>query len=59
VKAGEARALTLEPDEGFVYYDSFLYDLRLRSRRAAPDPTQPARTVGSFVNISLAVNKRK
>jgi hypothetical protein len=58
VKPGESRVLTLEPAQGFVYYDTFLYDLHLRSRRSAPDPAQPSRTLGSFVKITLEVNRR-
>jgi len=58
VAAGESRSVTLEPEKGFAYYDTFLYDLRLRSRRAAPDPAQPSRTLGSFVRIALQVDRR-
>jgi hypothetical protein len=50
--------VALEPDAGFAYYDSFVYDLRLVSHHAAPDPTNPARSVGSFIKIALQVNKR-
>jgi len=58
VAAGESRTLTLEPGAGFPYYDTLLYDLHLRSRRAAPDPADSERTLGSFVTIALEVNRR-
>jgi hypothetical protein len=58
LKAGETRELLIEPGDAFVYYDSFLYTMRFNSRRAAPDPDQPERTLGSFVSVALEVNKR-
>jgi hypothetical protein len=58
VGPGETRELTFEPGPGFAYYDSFLYPLRFRSARAAPDPDAPQRTLGSFVGIALEVEKR-
>jgi hypothetical protein len=58
LQSGETRELVFEPGPGFVYYDSFLYVMRFNSRRAAPDPDHPERTLGSFVKIALEVNKR-
>jgi hypothetical protein len=56
---GEVRRLVLEPGVGFAYYDSFLYVMKLNSRRAGLDPDAPHRTLGSFVAIGLEVDKRR
>jgi hypothetical protein len=53
----EAATLSFEPRRPFVYKDSFVYVLRLRSTRgghAAGD----ARELGCFVRIELEVEKR-
>ncbi len=55
--AGTAEA-TLVPPAPFVYKDSFVYVLRLRSRRAAPEPGGSGRSLGSFVRVDLEVAKR-
>ena len=62
VAPGQRREARLEVGAGFPYYDSFLYDLRLGSRRGAAPPRadRPAEepSLGSFVRISLEVEKR-
>jgi hypothetical protein len=58
VGPGETRETSLSPGAPFVYKDSFVYVVRLRSRRAAPEPTPAARPLGSFVRIDLEVARR-
>lgn len=55
---GETRRLSIEPGDGFAYYDSFLYVMKLNSRHAGRDPDEPRRTLGSFVTIALETTKR-
>lgn len=50
VGPGETGQAALEPGRGFVYKDSFVYVLRLRSARDAPR--------AAFVSIALDVNAR-
>ena len=58
VGAGETREVTLAPSSPFVYKDSFVYVLRLRSRRSGPEPVPEARPLGAFVRVDLEVAKR-
>jgi hypothetical protein len=58
VGPAETGEVTLVPGAPFVYKDSFVYVIRLRSRRAAPEPGGTGRTLGSFVRIDLDVDKR-
>jgi len=62
VAPGQKREALLEAGAGFPYYDTFLYHLRLRSRRGSPiaragGPPEE-RALGGFVRISLEVEKR-
>jgi hypothetical protein len=52
----ETREVVLDTAPGFQYYDSFVHVLHLRSRGSAP--AEDGRNLGSFVKISLEVNKR-
>ena len=44
--------------EGFPYYDTLLHVLRFRSRRGWVAPRSDARSLGSFVSISLDAERR-
>jgi hypothetical protein len=57
VAAGEQAGVALAPASPFVYKDSFVYVLRLRSSRGAADPS--GRPLGSFVRIDLDVARRE
>jgi hypothetical protein len=56
IGAGQTREVTLDTEPGFQYYDSFVHVLRFRSRRGAA--AHDGRPLGSFVHISLEVDKR-
>jgi hypothetical protein len=58
VGPAETGELEMTPGAPFVYKDSFVYVIRLRSRRAAPEPGGTGRTLGSFVRIDLEVDRR-
>ena len=46
---GQTAEISLEPGDGFRYYDTYLYVLQLRSRRP------PAPADGTFVELRLKV----
>jgi hypothetical protein len=52
------RNVVFEPPLGFPYKDTFVYVLRLDSTRGAVDPARHDRVLGSFVSLSLEVEKR-
>jgi hypothetical protein len=54
----ETHNVVFEPALGFPYKDTFVYVLRLTSTRGAADPAHPDRVLGSFVSISLEVDRR-
>ncbi len=58
LRPNETRNVVFEPTLGFPYKDTFVYVLRFASTRGAPDPAHPGRVLGSFVRISLEVDKR-
>jgi hypothetical protein len=58
VGPAETGEVEMTPGAPFVYKDSFVYVIRLRSRRAAPEPGGTGRTLGSFVRIDLEVDRR-
>jgi hypothetical protein len=61
VAAGEVKSTTLLGGAGFPYYDTFLYDLRLRSEGGSAPAAAGGgdlRSLGAFVRISLEVEKR-
>jgi hypothetical protein len=52
---GQTVETVFEAGRGFAYKETFLYPLRFHSSRGGPD--EQARTVGSFVRITLDVDK--
>ena len=60
--SGMTAQAILKPPAPFVYKDSFVYVLQLRSRRGGFLPARaleaPARRVGAFVRITLEVDRR-
>jgi hypothetical protein len=58
LRPNETHNVVFEPTLGFPYKDTFVYVLRFASTRGAPDPARPDRVLGSFVSISLEVDKR-
>ena len=57
VGEGEIRAVTLDPGAPYVFYDSFVYTLRLRSDLSGKSPPgEPER--GGFIQLSLDPRKR-
>jgi hypothetical protein len=59
---GQTRSLSLEPEAGFPYKDTFVYVVRLRSTRGGggerPAADTSERVLGAFVRISLEVTVR-
>ncbi|HSB61798.1 MAG TPA: hypothetical protein VLI67_08770, partial [Vicinamibacteria bacterium] len=55
VGPGETKEITLPAGHGLRYYDTYLYVLRLRSRRGGP---VGGRSLGAFVEIALDVRPR-
>jgi hypothetical protein len=60
VGPGESRELAVSPGAPFVYKDSFVHVLRLRSRRSGStrDGEAGPRSVGAFVELRLDVDRR-
>jgi hypothetical protein len=58
LRPSETRNVVFEPALGFPYKDMFVYVLRLSSTRGAADPERPDRVLGTFVSVSLEVEKR-
>lgn len=56
LQAGETRTIAVEPRPGFVYYDTFVHVLHVRSR--AGGVGTGGRWLGSFVRIRLETVKR-
>jgi hypothetical protein len=54
---GQTSEGVLEPGAPFVYKDSFVYRLALRSTRGGREPD--GREVGAFVDVVLDVNARQ
>ncbi len=62
VTPGGAAVVGLDPGRPFVYKDTFVYVVRLRSRRGgeiASPPEKGRRSVGAFVAIELDVANRR
>ncbi len=59
VGAGETRAADLAPGAAFAYKETAVYVLRLISTRGAPDPRDPGRSLGAFVEITLVPTRRR
>jgi hypothetical protein len=62
---GEEVQLAVEPGRGLLFYDSFVYVLKMRSERGAQPRTGPStgsatdpRSLGAWVRIQLDVDKR-
>lgn len=53
VAAGETQEAELRPGSPFVYKDSFVHVLRLRSTRGSAGPEFPDRKLGAFVELRL------
>jgi hypothetical protein len=58
LRPGETRNVVFEPPPGFPYKDMFVHVLRLRSARGAPLGGGDERVVGTFMRVSLEVDKR-
>ena len=58
LQPNQRGTLDLTPDRGMLFYDSFLYVVRIGSRTGgSPGPADP-RSLGSFVHIELDVDRR-
>ena len=58
VAAGQQAEVDIQPGPGLLYYDSFVYDLELRSTGSPPDGSERAGERSVFVEIALQVEKR-